>query len=362
MVRKITLGCRAPMLIVSLLLACNAVASLQYEIIDLGTLGGNESGAYAINNNNQIVGYAYSNQGCHATLFDRTGAGSNLPIGGTSSTALSINDLAQIVGWSEGGRATLFDSSGAANNIYLDPTGAYGNTAAASINNLGDIVGWSFGWQAISFDPSGAGNNIVLDNLPGGSAARHINNSGQIVGYDGNRAALFVFGRGITVVHLGGFLPDSYSEARSINNLGQIVGEASYWDYTIHATLFDPTGAGNNIDLGTLGVLGDSRAMSINNHGQIVGYAAIEGDPWFHAVLFDPTGGRNNIDLNTLTDGDADWELITAECINDRGWIVGQGVNPDGELHAYLLTPEPGTLAVMLLGAMLLRTHRRNRL
>ena len=62
-----------------------------------------------------------------------------------------------------------------------------------------------------------------------------------------------------------------------------------------HATLFDPTGNGNNIALGALGGSG-SRASSINNYGQIV------GEDLGVATLFDLTGGGNNIDLNTLID------------------------------------------------------------
>jgi probable HAF family extracellular repeat protein len=83
------------------------------------------------------------------------------------------------------------------------------------------------------------------------------------------------------------------SAALSINDAGQIVGEADD-----HATLFDSTGAGNNIDLGALG--GDSSsAYSINNAGQIVGWAM--HDQWHgRATLFDPIRAGNNIDLGTL--------------------------------------------------------------
>jgi len=53
------------------------------------------------------------------------------------------------------------------------------------------------------------------------------------------------------------------------------------------------------IDLGTLGGA-ESLAYCINDAGQIVGSAKdAEGHPW-HAVLFDPTGAGNNIDLGTL--------------------------------------------------------------
>jgi len=78
------------------------------------------------------------------------------------------------------------------------------------------------------------------------------------------------------------------------------------------------------------------------------------------ASLFDPTGQGHNIDLNTLIDPGLGWILTGAYSINDNGWIVGWGYNPDGYARAYLLIPEPATLAILALGGALalLRKHR----
>jgi hypothetical protein len=61
----------------------------------LGTLGGTTSTAISINNNGTIVGSAYNTFGSeHATLFDSIGAGNNIdldPFGGNRSLAFSIN-------------------------------------------------------------------------------------------------------------------------------------------------------------------------------------------------------------------------------------------------------------------------------
>jgi len=54
------------------------------------------------------------------------------------------------------------------------------------------------------------------------------------------------------------------------------------------------------IDLGTLGGSA-SWANSISDAGQIVGESYKSRGSW-HATLFDPTGAGNNIDLNTLID------------------------------------------------------------
>ncbi|GAG26810.1 unnamed protein product, partial [marine sediment metagenome] len=135
--------------------------------------------------------------------------------------------------------------------------------------------------------------------------------------------------------------------ASAINNSGQIVGNT--WAYSgdphqpqgaARAALFDITGQGNNLDLGTLDDL-DSYAMSINNKGQIVGECGDPIEANSYATLFDETGGGNNINLNDLIDPNLGWSLNYAPCINDNGWIVGAGYNAAGHLHAYLLIPIP---------------------
>ncbi len=55
---------------------------------------------------------------------------------------------------------------------------------------------------------------------------------------------------GYALIELGGLPDRNLSNAHSINNDGQIVGRSMHG---FEATLFDSTGNGNNIDLGTLG-------------------------------------------------------------------------------------------------------------
>jgi probable HAF family extracellular repeat protein len=46
-------------------------------------------------------------------------------------------------------------------------------------------------------------------------------------------------------------------------------------------------------------------------------------------------------DLNSPIATNSGWLLKVAAAINDNGQIVGWGVNPSGEIHAFLLTPLP---------------------
>jgi len=204
----------------------------------------------------------------------------------------------------------LFDATGEGNNINLSPKVDEGY--AFAINSLGQIVGYVAVWwsdflvdetRAMLFDATGHGDNIEFEAPDDwGNAALSINNAGQVVG----------------ITHLTWFgIPMPH--------------------VTEYATLFDPTGSGHHVNLGGLG--GNmSEAWSINNAGQIVGWGrdALGRDC---AVLFDPSGGGNNINLNDVIPPTPSWRLWVAKCINDSGWIVGEGKNPEGRTRAFLLTP-----------------------
>ncbi len=75
-------------------------ASEKYQIIDLGTLGGTSSGARAINNRGQVVGYV-SYSGTSAAFLWEDGVMKDLvTLGGNFTHAQAINNRGQIVGTS----------------------------------------------------------------------------------------------------------------------------------------------------------------------------------------------------------------------------------------------------------------------
>lgn len=325
-----------------ILLGGNAWADFSYNITDLGTLG-YASYAYSINDSGQVVGWSnmIGQNGLYiqrAVLFQPgigiVDLGSLTPT--HPSAALSISNNGQIVGWG-GSQALIFDPTGKGNNTALGRGGAF------EVNENGEIVGWSHtasgDIHATLFDTTGGGDNIDLGTCGGDvSFAYSINNNGETVGVSHGS------GGGATLFDPTGNIKLDTGEAFSINNHGQIVGYQESTSGCPQASIFNPYGT--TIHLGTLGGR-ESVARHINDNGDIVGWAYdVSGATC--PTLFDSTGAGINIDLNTLIDPMSGWSLEYAEGINNNGWIVGRGVNPDGFGHAYLLTPVPVPSAVLL--------------
>lgn len=156
-----------------------------------------------------------------------------------------------------------------------------------------------------------------------------------------------------TITDLG-TLGGTASFAHSINDLGQIVG----YSYTVgnssyHATIWD-----NGIinDLGSIGTnpfdYTNSYALDINSQQLIVGASGMlngaeKATLWYNG---------SPIAINTLLDATgAGWSLQVATAVNDSGFIVGYGQNPQLENHGFLLipitpVPEPSIWLTMLIG------------
>lgn len=280
-------------------------------------------------------------------------------LGLLQSAAYSINNAGQIVGeswtpvpYSFGDHPTVFDPSGDGNNIDLTPD-QHCCGRANSINAVGEIVGWVGDMhceeqRATLLDPTGDGNNIDLGTPDGWTSyALSINDAGQIVGWSSffdprppfnslTYATVFDStgdGNNVDLGTLGG----KWSKAYSINNREQIVGAATTALGKQRATLFDSTGDRSNVDLGTLPAGGESLAACINDLGQIAGQAD-DSSGRQRATLFDPNGTGNNIDLGTLPDGGDSW----ATSMNNAGQVVGGAVDGSGRWCAMLFDPTGG--------------------
>jgi probable HAF family extracellular repeat protein len=109
-----------------------------------------------------------------------------------------------------------------------------------------------------------------------------------------------------------------------------------------HAAFLSSAGKVTTFD----GSFGPPRA--INDRGQVVGTSGGAAYLYSEGKL---------VNLNMLLPPESHWKLSDAAGINNKGQIVGMGANPEGHLHAFLLTPtaeapEPSSLALLGLGAL----------
>jgi probable HAF family extracellular repeat protein len=316
-----------------------------YALIDLGTLGGNYSGANAINAAGQVVGTSDNTSSIrHAFLYSNGTMHDLGTLGGNYSAANGINDAGQVVGesfitTSDPNRHAFLYSNGSIvsiGTILGSTSGAYG------INNNGQIVGYAAisSINGLAFLYSGSSMRIF--NPFGGSygTAYGLNGNGQVIGtssFPGNSSEhAFIYYNG--VIQDLGTLGGSSSIAYGINNSGQVVGQSTALvgtSYYNHAFLYEH---GTMMDLGTLHLPSDwTAAYSINATGQIVGVSYINANGDSHAFLY---FNGQIYDLNNLLfNRTSGWELTGAAGINDTGQIIGTGFNPSGQYRAYLLNP-----------------------
>jgi len=282
------------------------------EVIDLGTLGGNESAAFSVNNRGQVVGVATNTIPDPFSFFVtqlraflwQDGAMQDLgTLGGPNSVAYFVNERGQVAGDS------LTNST--VNPITGSPTQdpfLWERGTMLDLGTLGGTFGSTYG----------------------------LNNRGQVVGLSnlaGDQTAHpFLWDKG-TLSDLG-TLGGSFGIAYGINDAGEVVGGATNKNDQTLAFLWKD---GVMSNLGT--VHGDdcSLAFHINSKGQIVGNSLpCAGGP---AHLFLWQNGLMT-DLNAFAPpGSSLTPWGDGAFINDRGEIAGLRVLPDSDLHAFVLVP-----------------------
>jgi len=120
-----------------------------YEVVDLSTLGGNTSYATGINESGQVSGFSETPSGnLHAFRWQEGAGLTDLQtLGGAESQGWGINDAGEVVGES-------FTASGTLHAFYwngttmvdIDPKGGASSPSSSgawAINNVDQVVGWS---------------------------------------------------------------------------------------------------------------------------------------------------------------------------------------------------------------------------
>jgi probable HAF family extracellular repeat protein len=327
-------------------------AAFTFTVTDLGTLGGTESHASAVNDYGQVAGRATTPFGVLRAFGYSGGVMSDLgTLGGDYSSATGINDQAQIVGES----ATSANATHAfsfAHGVMTDLGTLGGNSSSANaINNNGLIVGVStisYGVQRAFLFANGA--MYDLGTLGGDySTATAISDNNVIVGTSGSTnppnpdngndyGFEFVDGRMQNLAAFGG--PSAlYVFPGCINISGQIAGAYTISIGEIGLASFICQG-GSTAYLGS-GIVESFLAKGMNNGGWIVGsYQSLLAGSLQYGFLY---AGGMTYDLNTLVDlsSSSFAHLSDATAISNTGYIVGTGATKSGNLHAFLLTPIP---------------------
>lgn len=334
---------------IPLLLALASIGAAQtYSITDLGTLGGNSSGARGINATGQLTGYAYSSK-THSDAFLYTGGKMTSlgTLGGSDAIGLAVNSAGQVAGYSDlasGSYRGFISIKG-----VLTSVGTLGGdySDAEGINDSGQVTGASSTANGLTHPYLWSNGKITdLGTLPGGNnswdwnSGEAVNNSGEVVGWgygnSGFQAILWSNGQIKDLGDLGGGL----SQAFGINDLGQITGQAYITGgIGADAFLYDN---GVMEDLGTItspnGGNGQyATGLGINSSGAVVGESTYQTQGTgivYHAFVY--SHGKMQ-DLNRLIPAKSGWVLSTAYAINDAGQIVGYGTH-NKQQHAFLLT------------------------
>ncbi|MGC2238631.1 MAG: Ig-like domain-containing protein [Pyrinomonadaceae bacterium] len=309
-----------------------------FTVSNLGTLGGTESAASAVNNNGQVVGYSFNASQKRRAFLYSNGQMTDLgTLGGLESEARDINDSGVIVGQAKNAAAK---NRAFVYNGTMHDLGTFGGDEAfaSGINNSNRITGAATVNEGLYHAFRSENNQLQDLGIMGGyySYGFGINSAGKVVGYgyvDGIEGGVrgFIYQNSMSPL---GTVGGRDSSATAINDSDQIVGSSTYLQNsgTQHAFLYS---GGQMIDLGTLGAA-QSFAKDINNSGQVVGSLELTlfGRD-YRAFFYDGTTMRN---LNTLIPQDSGWILNEALGISNNGQIVGRGTI-NSQSRAFLLTP-----------------------
>jgi len=316
-----------------------------YTVVDLGAVGSDlASYAYGINNNGQTVGDSLTASGGtgHAFLYSNGSMQGLVTPYGFGSIANGINNSGQVVGYAYYGNGTFsfhafLYSDGSMQDLGTLPGGTY--SSANGINNHSQVVGYSSatngGYIRAFLYSNGSMQDLGAFADDDISLAYGINDNGQVVGYSdiGIHSHAFLYSNG-SMQDLGTLPGSGDSYAYGVNNNGQVVGD-SFVGNNYHAFLYSD---GSMQDLGMLPGGSFSVAFGINDNGQVVGYADSSNNG---SAAFLYSGGVMQ-DLNSLLiNPNSGWTLQAATAINNAGQIVGSGINPSGQTHAFLLNPLP---------------------
>ena len=319
---------------------------VRFRLVDLGTLGGENSRALAINRHGQVVGESENAVGeIRAFLWSPGAALRDLgTLGGMSSRAFAINADGLVVGEAEnrGGDTGAFSWTAEDGMRALPSTARARYSAALAVNDRGWSAGTLEDDRGVHAVVWRQGDLVFINRLPGAGNIQPlgINNRGDLVGQiqagaeDDFTSLAFYYPRAADVRSLAEFrlLAPHGGSALDINEEGLIAGAMMPDSARMRAYRSRQGEAPAALDGEDVFFSG---AAAVNEAGDVVG-SSIESYGLDEAATLWRGGRRYN--LNEVTDTTNAWWLIQAADIDDGGRIVGHGLL--GESHrAFLLEP-----------------------
>lgn len=314
-----------------------------YSVRDLGTLGGANSRAHAINEQGWVVGEAEAKGGyTRAFLWvPEQGMQDIGTCGGDISRAFAINERGQVVGEAEDGQGRLRPFRWSAEHGLEDlplPDG-FREGFVSGLNNFGVLVGGGeneAGTRALVWSVDGVSIPEALV-AHGASLAHAVNDVGDIAGQmesapSGDYVSrAFVLGANGLNILSAPASKDWSSAALALSADGMMAGYAED-DEATHAVRISHEGIPSDMD--TLDNV-YSIANDMNDNGVAVGLFVSSNEDDDRAFV-----ARDGVmsDLNELIETDEPWLIVEARGINNQGAIVGYALLGDRE-RAVLLEP-----------------------
>ncbi len=328
----------------------------QYELIDLGTFGGELANANAINDAGSVVGVAMNTSWLEMAFLWRDGImselGSLMPGEGKGfgvARAIAANgnvagySMAPMPGNPQASVAHAFYWTEQDGMIDLTPD-TQGMSVAWGVNSAGQVVGQYRG--AFLWTAQDGITDIALPDGDGGGQAEAISENGLITGWEwttSNELAGWVYDTSnATMRKLPALGALARSETRDINTSGNVVGFSRSDEIGGRPVLWK---ADNTIvDLGYMPIpdYSQGQANAINDSDWIVGRDDYDG--WSE----DPNRGwlwieGTKYELKSLVADQAvadEWEALAHPLgINNNGEIVGIGIHNGVPGRAFLMRP-----------------------
>jgi probable HAF family extracellular repeat protein len=285
-------------------------------MIDLGTVGGSEATPTGINNLGEVVGYSNNAAGWWNAFVWRNGTITNLGTlpSGLESGAYAINDSGNIVGWSlslpdaQSPRYAARFTGGGVISLGGPESNAY------DVNSFGVAAGFapssSTGMRRAVIFKNGAVTELAVPDRPGTlSFGVAINDSeyvaGHYVDYWASFQRSFIVSANGSMTDLGTLPGYNATQSYAMNNFGMVVGGVGNGASTSTAARAFVYGDCRIVDLtnmidpasGLKPYVTLSAGRDINNSGWIIASGSDSRDParWPRAYLLKPVGPPSNI-------------------------------------------------------------------